>query len=196
MASRQRPSTNGQPKPKKDLKELEALLAPAIALIKAAQQQSKNGRGQKAGQSKATNKAAAAAAPGQSSGFDADTNRTVKMTIRLTEEERAQIQGWCGRGDASGYVRANLFNYPCPKPRPPLPEVNRLVYLELGRIGNNLNQIARAANLSLLMGNEVPFVQAAASQQLVEQIQDLKSMVQELRAAMFAEIDDDEGAEL
>jgi hypothetical protein len=60
--------------------------------------------------------------------------------------EHAKLRGLA----VSAYmVRAALCQrLPPPKPLPPpIPEVNQHTYFELARIGNNLNQLARWANM-------------------------------------------------
>lgn len=195
MHSGQDDAGNSQPQPRKDLRELEALLAPAIAAFKA------NPAILKALEAKAARNDAeeaeetAAAVTGKDSDLEEDSNRNAKVTVRLTEEEKEQLQDWSGGARLSTYIRDYLFNYPSYKERPIVPEVNRLMYLELGRIGNNLNQIARAANLALLMGNEAPFVHAAGAQQLGEQIQSLNALIQEVRTSLVGVGSEDDEAE-
>jgi hypothetical protein len=77
--------------------------------------------------------------------------RTRHLTIRFTPDERASIDGDAARaGLTSGsYARDVLLAAPPPRQvrRPPV-ERQQLVRLlgALGYIGNNVNQLARAAN--------------------------------------------------
>jgi hypothetical protein len=77
--------------------------------------------------------------------------RTKHITIRLTPDERITIDGSAERaGLTSGsYARQILLGAPAPRQvrRPPIErrELARLLG-ELGSIGNNINQLARAAN--------------------------------------------------
>ncbi len=77
--------------------------------------------------------------------------RTAHLTIRLTPDERAVIDNNADRaGLTSGsYARQVLLGAPAPRQvrRPPVErkEVVRLLG-QLGYVGNNLNQIARAIN--------------------------------------------------
>ena len=77
--------------------------------------------------------------------------RVHHITIRLSAEERQNLDD---RSALSGlmpgsYVRQTVFGAPMPRQvrRPPIEkrELARLLF-ELGHIGGNINQIARAAN--------------------------------------------------
>ena len=81
-----------------------------------------------------------------------DLIRSYVLSVRLTPAERvrvleaARVLGI----SASSLARLRLLGERLPRARPlatPLPEVNVGTYRELGRIGNNLNQLARHFNL-------------------------------------------------
>jgi hypothetical protein len=82
--------------------------------------------------------------------------RTSHLTIRLTPDERAAIDDAAGQaGLTSGsYARQAVMGAPVPRQvrRPPVErrELARLLG-ELGKIGGNLNQLARAANSGVLV---------------------------------------------
>jgi Bacterial mobilisation protein (MobC) len=77
--------------------------------------------------------------------------RSKHLTIRLSPEERDEIDGDAQRAGltAGSYARGVLLDAPTPRQvrRPPVDrrEVARLIG-QLGYVGNNLNQIARAIN--------------------------------------------------
>ncbi|MGO8868135.1 MAG: plasmid mobilization protein [Alphaproteobacteria bacterium] len=77
--------------------------------------------------------------------------RTKHLTIRLTPEERAAIDQAADRAGLTpgSYARQAVLGAPAPRQvrKPPVErqELARLLG-ELGRVGNNLNQLARAAN--------------------------------------------------
>jgi hypothetical protein len=77
--------------------------------------------------------------------------RTQHLTIRLTPDERATIDGAADRAGLTpgSYARQVLLGAPAPRQvrRPPVErrELARLLG-ELGHVGSNLNQIAKAAN--------------------------------------------------
>lgn len=68
--------------------------------------------------------------------------RDTVLKIRLSQNERSVIDKRAGRMSAAAYLRECAIN------RAPtaIPEINQKTLLELSRIGNNLNQIARRAN--------------------------------------------------
>jgi uncharacterized protein (DUF1778 family) len=82
--------------------------------------------------------------------------RTSHLTIRLTPEERAAIDDAADRaGLTSGsYARQAVMGAPVLRQvrRPPVErrELARLLG-EVGKIGSNLNQLARAANTGVLI---------------------------------------------
>jgi hypothetical protein len=77
--------------------------------------------------------------------------RTTHLTIRLTPDERATIDGAADRAGLTpgSHARQVLLGAPAPRQvrRPPVErrELARLLG-EIGRVGSNLNQIAKAAN--------------------------------------------------
>jgi hypothetical protein len=77
--------------------------------------------------------------------------RTAHLTIRLTPDERATIDGAADRAGLTpgSHARQVLLGAPAPRQvrRPPVErrELARLLG-EIGRVGSNLNQIAKAAN--------------------------------------------------
>ncbi|OKH47665.1 hypothetical protein NIES2101_23385 [Calothrix sp. HK-06] len=84
--------------------------------------------------------------------------RNINVTFRLTEvekedwESKAETIG-CGN-NLSKFIRLSVENSSI-RLAPPIPPINRQIYIELGRIGNNLNQIAKAINYSVKIGNPV-----------------------------------------
>ncbi|MBE9030466.1 plasmid mobilization relaxosome protein MobC [filamentous cyanobacterium LEGE 11480] len=105
-------------------------------------------------------------------------DRTEKVTVRLTRAERKQLEQRCGGIRLSTYIRAGLFDYPMPKPRVTVPPINRQVYVELNRIGVNLNQQTKLINA--LRVDEMPGAvkeYAATLAELQQQIQVVKQAV-------------------
>ena len=76
------------------------------------------------------------------------------IPIRLTASEYAVVKAQAGVLSLSEFFRrAGLgLKIPTPRPRPVVPEVNRLTYRELGHIGTNLNQLAKACNMAIRAG--------------------------------------------
>ncbi len=79
------------------------------------------------------------------------TRQTRPLSVHLTETERAALAEAADRAalPLSGYVRTVLLKAPPPRQvrRPPL-ERQQLAQLvgQLGRVGNNLNQLTKLAN--------------------------------------------------
>ena len=82
--------------------------------------------------------------------------RTAHLTIRLTPGERAYIDEAADRAGlmTGSYARGMVLGGPAPRQarRPPVErrELARLLG-ELGKIGGNLNQLARAANTGVVV---------------------------------------------
>ncbi|MEO0487928.1 MAG: plasmid mobilization relaxosome protein MobC [Cyanobacteria bacterium J06659_2] len=81
------------------------------------------------------------------------------IPIRLTPTEHTTVQQQAGALSLSEFFRrAGLgLKIPTPRPRPTVPAINRQTYLELGHIGNNLNQLTKACHTALLHGQTFTF---------------------------------------
>jgi len=101
------------------------------------------------------------------------------VTIRLTPSEYERAIAKKGTLSLSEFFRrAGLDeSIPTPRSRPPIPEVNRETYLELGRMGNNLNQQTRACHLALHAGQTLPVSP--------EQIEAVAAQVEQVRLAVL-----------
>ncbi|MDF5733820.1 MAG: plasmid mobilization relaxosome protein MobC [Rhizonema sp. PD38] len=79
--------------------------------------------------------------------------RTSHISLRLTESEK---ENWSALAEAAGLGNnlSKLIRY-CVEHRhiaPPVPAINSAAYTELGRIGNNINQVTYAINRAVKMG--------------------------------------------
>ena len=80
-----------------------------------------------------------------------NNSRPSPFTVRLTGEERAELERRAERAGLSlgGYFKSAAFNTP-PPPQSRRPPADRTELAKLlaaiGRIGNNINQLARVAN--------------------------------------------------
>jgi hypothetical protein len=96
----------------------------------------------------------APAAPPKRSGSE-KRQRTASILVRLTAEERAAIEAAASRAGLTlaSYARGQMLGGPQPRAarRPPV-ETRQLARIlgELGKIGSNINQLARAGNIGLL----------------------------------------------
>ncbi|MEO1209732.1 MAG: hypothetical protein AAFX78_09335 [Cyanobacteria bacterium J06638_20] len=79
------------------------------------------------------------------------------VTIRLTESEYQQIAEKKGALSFSEFFRRAGLEQTIPivPSRPTIPEVNRQTYIELGHIGNNLNQQTQACHVALQQGQDL-----------------------------------------
>ncbi|MBL1146213.1 MAG: hypothetical protein D8M28_00770 [Proteobacteria bacterium] len=78
------------------------------------------------------------------------------FSLRLSPEERRELEVRAGRMPVGAYIRFMLFEMPSPRRKsrkpPPDQEILRQLLTELAkaRLANNLNQIAKASNSGLL----------------------------------------------
>lgn len=100
---------------------------------------------------------------------------TKAVTVRLTPTEYTDLQQRKGQLSWSEFLRRAAHHQPLPRscPRPPVPAVNRQTYIELGRIGNNLNQLTRACHRAQHQGEALPISPATLSA-LITQLQQLR----------------------
>ncbi len=106
--------------------------------------------------------------------------RDKHITVWVSESERSYLDDRAGSLSMSEYLLKAGLGQPVPqrRSRPRVPEMNRLIYLELGRINNNLNQIARASNLA------THTYQSCKIDPTV--IAELKTQIKEIRLAVMA----------
>ena len=72
----------------------------------------------------------------------ATKKRTNTISIRLNDDEKAQLKEWCGGMQMGRWIRNYLFDN---QPAIP-PAINRRQWQELARVGANLNQLAKRCN--------------------------------------------------
>jgi hypothetical protein len=100
-----------------------------------------------------------------------------KITIRITPSEKRKLLERCQGIKISSYIRAGLFDYPMPRPRQVVPVVTRQMYVELNRIGHNLNQQTRSMNEALKLGMSVPIEHPEAIAECIQAIDVLKRLL-------------------
>jgi hypothetical protein len=91
---------------------------------------------------------------------------TEKITIRVTPTEKQQLLARCQGIKLSSYIRSGLLDYPMPRPRQVVPIVTRQMYIELNRIGHNLNQQSRCIHEALKLGVALPIDHPEANERL------------------------------
>ena len=104
--------------------------------------------------------------------------RTSLVSLRLTSEEK---EAWEAKAEEAGLGNnlSKFIRY-CVENRriaPPAPAINSDTYTELGRIGNNINQIAYAINRAIKMGEPVTTS--------LEEIEALKPLLQEVKLQLL-----------
>ena len=83
---------------------------------------------------------------------EAKSGRHHIITFKVSSAEKERLQQRCSGVVVSNYIRARLFDYPLPKPKPVMPEVNRETIYHLKRIGANLNQQTKAIHIAIKKG--------------------------------------------
>lgn len=104
--------------------------------------------------------------------------RTSLISLRLMEEEK---EVWEAKAEEAGLGNnlSKFIRY-CVEHRhiaPPAPAINSDTYAELGRIGNNINQIAYAINHSIKMGEPVTTNPTEEIEALFPLLQEVKQML-------------------
>lgn len=85
--------------------------------------------------------------------------KTKNLVIRVTEEEKSNIQAHAEALNltVTDYLKRQMALNPSPiDPKPEFSMLLEKINRELGRIGNNINQISRAINTNLASGLELP----------------------------------------
>ena len=116
--------------------------------------------------------------------------RSQAVRVHMTPSERQYIQDKAGSSSLSEYLLTAGLGQPIPQRRQRLrvPEVNRLIYVELGRISGQLNQIAKACHIAVQNGRSCEIN--------TTEIETLIAVIREIRLDMIAariSIEEDEG---
>ena len=95
--------------------------------------------------------------PAPSQPLQPKPKRNININFRLTLSEKEDWESKAesmGCGTLSKFIRSSVENN-CIRIVAPPPSINKDFYIELGRIGNNLNQITKAINYSVKVGNHI-----------------------------------------
>ena len=108
--------------------------------------------------------------------------------LRLSPSEKTALEAKATEADLklSEYLRAAGLKQKISRQQP-VPEVNRMTYVELSRIGINLNQLAKACNIAIQRGggcNIDPSV-----------LEDLRLTLQKIGYSVISDLDPDEEKE-
>ena len=112
------------------------------------------------------------------------SERRKNFPLRLSTTERAALEEKAKEAGLklSAYLREAGLNKTIQNPKKFIPQINRAVYVELGRIGININQLAKAANTSVLKGLECNIN--------TNELSELLSLLQEIRLSVMGIKDD------
>ncbi|MBD2607400.1 plasmid mobilization relaxosome protein MobC [Scytonema hofmannii FACHB-248] len=114
--------------------------------------------------------------------------RTSLISLRLTEEEK---EDWEAKALAAGMGKnlSKFIRYCVERERiyiaPPVPAINEHIYIELGRIGNNINQIAYAINRAVKLGEAIAI--AADPRTEIEALKPLLLEIKQILVGMPSE---------
>ena len=107
--------------------------------------------------------------------------RTATILVRLTPEEKQAVELVSGTLDTSLSDLARTMLLGLPMPEPPRPRIDAQAYAQLGKIGGNLNQIARALNTVLVAGEGQAEVE---TRNLLDHIKELRQTLNEVRLGL------------
>jgi hypothetical protein len=103
--------------------------------------------------------------------------RTARQSLWLTPEEKER---WRKKAATAG-LNMNEYIRCCVERRaiaPVPPEVNRVTAVELGRIGINLNQLVRAMNTAIAVGQFIPDVDVKEALSQVKEVDEAVKKIQ------------------
>lgn len=78
--------------------------------------------------------------------------RTITITFRVTPIEKQRLEERCEGIVQSDYIRARLFDYPLPRRKVVMSDINREVRYELKRLSVNINQQTKAIDKAVASG--------------------------------------------
>lgn len=114
------------------------------------------------------------------------SERRKNFPLRLSKAERAALEEKASEAGLklSAYLREAGLSKTVQKRNNFIPQINRETYVELGRIGININQLAKAANTSVLKGLECNIN--------TNELENLLALLQEMRLAVLGVKDEEE----
>lgn len=107
------------------------------------------------------------------------SERRKNFPLRLSKAERAALEEKAKEAGLklSAYLREAGLSKTVQKRNNFIPQINRETYVELGRIGININQLAKAANTSVLKGLECNIN--------TDELDRLSALLQEIRLSVM-----------
>ena len=98
--------------------------------------------------------------------------RTITITFRVTSNEKQRLEERCEGIVQSDYIRARLFDYPLPRRKVVMSDINREVRYELKRLSVNINQQTKAIDKAIVSG-------------IQPLLKDVKTYIRELKSIAF-----------
>lgn len=117
--------------------------------------------------------------------------RKINHPVRFAEDEYEQLKqkAYKARISVSEFIRRAATRRKVVEPPPP-PQLNWKIYEELGRIGNNLNQLVKGLNQAVKQGQDVK-LDPENVQEIVSKLSQLLRETQMQLLETGAEEDDD-----
>lgn len=110
--------------------------------------------------------------------------QSVEVSFYLTPSEKAKLNETCQGIGISKFIRALLLRSRPLTPRPIVPQVNREVYIELSRLGRNLNQQTRVLHEALQNVPDQQTLERSIVPAYLAQLEALKVLLLELRQSL------------
>ncbi len=85
---------------------------------------------------------------------EAESGRHHVVSFKVSTAEKERLNQRCSGVVVSDYIRARLFDYSLPRPKPVMPLLNRETLYHLKRIGANLNQQTIAIHSAIKTGQQ------------------------------------------
>ncbi len=85
---------------------------------------------------------------------EAPSGRHHVVSFKVSTAEKERLNQRCSGVVVSDYIRARLFDYSLPRPKPVMPLLNRETLYHLKRIGANLNQQSKAIHSAIKTGQQ------------------------------------------
>ena len=106
--------------------------------------------------------------------------RTNRITLRLTDSEQNWLReaAWESRMTQAEFVRSKVFSSQVPQVPPEVKDLFHELFFNVGKIGNNINQIARNANAS-------GYVSSTSFRKAIDQLDDLNETCRKFYEAVM-----------
>ena len=116
-----------------------------------------------------------------------DERRSIRVPVYFTPSEKAKLDEVCAGMGISKFMRSLLLRSRPPSSRPLIPQVNREIYIELSRLGRNINQQTRALHEALQAVPSSPaldVLDASIVPAYLAQLEALMLLLQQVRQAL------------